>query len=394
MIEDSELKALLQDIESDRVERTRSRWDVDKFSEAICAFANDLPGHRKNGYLIIGADDRTGQPVGINVDNELMTKLGDLRRQGNVLPQPSLNVAKFSLDGGDVAIVEVIPHNLPPVRYKGFTYIRIGPRKGIASAQDERILIERRISSAKTFDALPCLESKLDDLVLDLFTLNYRPEAIASEVIAENKRSIEQQLASLRFYDTRHNCPTNAGILLFGQSPLQWIPGAYIQFVHYEGIDQSSNVLDEKRISGDLLTVLRELDGLIALQVTTTLHQETALREKEVYNYPIIALRELIINAVIHRDYESNAPVRFYRFSDHIEIQNPGGLYGAAIYNFPQQNDYRNQILAEAAHNLGYVNKFGRGVIRAKEELLRNGSPEPIYTFEGGYVAVTVMERA
>ena len=82
------------------------------------------------------------------------------------------------------------------------------------------------------------------------------------------------------------------------------------------------------------------------------------------------------MNAVMHRDYESNMPIRFYWFSDHIEIQNAGGLYGAVTpETFPNLNDYRNPKIAEAMKTLGYVNTFGRGIARAQRLLRENGNP-------------------
>jgi predicted HTH transcriptional regulator len=81
------------------------------------------------------------------------------------------------------------------------------------------------------------------------------------------------------------------------------------------------------------------------------------------------------MNAIMHRDYESNAPVKFYQFTDRIEIVNPGGLYGnARPENFPNVNDYRNPVIAEAMKVLGYVNRFNRGIARVKVELKENGN--------------------
>ena len=77
------------------------------------------------------------------------------------------------------------------------------------------------------------------------------------------------------------------------------------------------------------------------------------------------------------------SPTRFYQFSDRIEIQNPGGLYGeASPENFPRVNAYRNPIVAEAMHVLGYVNRFGRGIARAQRFMNENGSPEPCFEFQ------------
>ena len=94
-------------------------------------------------------------------------------------------------------------------------------------------------------------------------------------------------------------------------------------------------------------------------------------------DYPTVAMRELLLNAIMHRSYESNAPVYFHWFADRIEIQSPGGLYGmASPENFPTRTDYRNPVVSEAMATLGYVNRFGRGVIRAQEALRQNGNPE------------------
>ena len=107
------------------------------------------------------------------------------------------------------------------------------------------------------------------------------------------------------------------------------------------------------------------------------------LREKTVLNYPDLALRELLMNACMHRDYQSNMPIRLYQYEDRIEILNAGGLYGEARpENFPTVNDYRNPIIAESMRGLKYVNMFNRGIQRVKNLLNDNGNPSPIFNVE------------
>jgi ATP-dependent DNA helicase RecG len=107
------------------------------------------------------------------------------------------------------------------------------------------------------------------------------------------------------------------------------------------------------------------------------------LREKTLLNYPDLALRELLMNACMHRDYQSNMPIRLYQYEDRIEILNAGGLYGEARpENFPTVNDYRNPIVAEAMRGLKYVNMFNRGIQRVKTMLQDNGNPEPKFTVD------------
>ena len=367
-----EIKALLTDIEADNVERTVSTNDTAKFCEAICAFANDLPNHGKPGYLFIGAQD-SGEIEGIEVTDQLLQNLASHRDSGQIGPLPSLAVYKRSFPEGDIAVVEVQPSDMPPVRYRGRAWIRVGPRRGIANEQDERILTERRIHNARTFDMQPCLGCGQDQIVHSLFD-DYRNASVAPEIIAENNRDILQQMAALGLWDIGNQCVTNAGALLFSEAPQSWLPGSYIQYVCYDGADLESDILDERRFTGDLPTSLRALDAFVQTLFPSRPVPVSALREEQVTPYPQWAIRELLMNAVMHRDYQSNAPIHFYWFSDRIEIQNPGGLYGAAT-NFPHQTDYRNPKIAEAMKNLDYVNQFGRGIATAQAALRKNGNP-------------------
>lgn len=389
MLTQVQLLKLLADIESDRIECTISTSNTDKFSQAVCAFANDLHNHRQPGYLVIGVDDQ-GVPAGLTVSDQLLQNLGALRSDGNVLPLPMLSVAKFGLPGGEVAVVEVQPSDLPPVRYKGQVWIRVGPRRAIASEQEERVLMERRIALARSFDAQPCPEATLDDLDQDRFLLTYRKRAIALDVIAANGRTLPQQLAGLRFFDLRRNCPTHAGILLFGPRPTRFLPGAYIQFLRLAGNDATSEVLDAKEIHGDLLTILQTLDLLVDVNLRQRPVYVSTLKENIVADYPKTAVRELLLNAVMHRNYQSNTPIRFYWYADHIDIENPGGLYGEAIGYFPERNDYRNPVIAEAMRALGYVNRYGQGVLRAQKALKDNGNLSAMFKTEGDWFSVRI----
>ena len=207
---------------------------------------------------------------------------------------------------------------------------------------------------------------------------------------------LTEQMASLKFYDLTANCPTYVGVLVFGINPLFYLPGAHIQYVKYNGRGLASDVSFEKSFSGALITLLAELDDFVKNQV---IHSKptalSSLKEQQVSDYPVIAIRESLMNAVMHRDYQSNAPIRFYEFSDRIEISNPGGLYGSARpENFPNSNDYRNPAIAEVMKVLGYVNRFNRGIARVKEAMRKNANPEPDYVFDqSAYFSVTLPKN-
>jgi ATP-dependent DNA helicase RecG len=227
-----------------------------------------------------------------------------------------------------------------------------------------------------TFDAMPCIGATIADLDLPIIKRDYLHRAVAEDVLADDKRDLEEQLASLGFYDLKYNCPTYGAIVLFGANPERYLPGSYIQYVRFKGKDKGGEILNEFKFNGNLCRALVKIDNFIETGVAMKRPVPvSALREETYSKYPYWATRELLMNAVMHRDYESNAAVQFYEYDDRIEIQNPGGLYGKVRPdNFPNVNDYRNPFIAEAMKTLGYVNRFSRGVNRVQKELVENGN--------------------
>jgi ATP-dependent DNA helicase RecG len=392
MITKEELEQLLPRLEQDRIEKTISVNDANKFGEAICAFANDLANHNQPGYLIIGAHD-DGTKASMTITEQNLQTLLSFRTDGRIVPPPSMVVTKFDYPDGELVVVEVQPHFLPPVRYNGRVCIRAGIRKGYANEADERILTEKRTAFARSFDVLPCKGSTLQDISIELFKLRYLPSAIDADTLAENGRELKAQLASLKFYDLKEDCPTYAGILMFGTNPRFYVPGAFVQYVRFKGEDEISDFDFEHRFDGDLTTQLGQMEEFIKANIVKIVLHE--IGGEYVSSYPLSAVKELLFNAVIHKDYQSNGPIRFYEFSDRIEISNAGGLYGKARpENFPNENDYRNPALAEAIKNLGFVNQFNVGVKRAKGALHKNGNPEPEFvTDQSNSFLVKIFKR-
>ncbi|MFM9837860.1 MAG: RNA-binding domain-containing protein [Cyclobacteriaceae bacterium] len=381
MLTIDEVKSLMNDLESDRVERTIS-FREDKLGPATCAFSNDFPNHKQPGYILLGVND-DGTVNGMTIGDDDLQKIGNVKSNGNVLPQPSLVVSPvYKIDEGDVVVVEVKPSLYPPVRYDGRCWIRVGARKSKASIEEERMLIEKRSSTAKTFDTQPCLGSAVSDLNTDLFKTFYLPKAIDEETLKENNREIKQQLASLRFYDLAHECPTHAGILLFGEKPTHFVPGAYVQYVKIPGKEIIPGIEFEKVFKKSLCLDLSNIDEFIQSVIIkkSLLQKPDSMQEQIIYNYPLWAIREFVFNAIIHRNYESNAPILIYEFLDRIEIKNPGYLFGQVNKdNFPHLSDYRNLEVAEALKTLGYINKFNFGIATAKKYLRENNNPDPIF---------------
>lgn len=396
---DDELLALIGDLESDQAERKRS-WKGDapeKGRQAVCAFANDLPNHGKPGVLFVGIED-AGTPASADfvVTDELLQTLADIKTDGKITPPPTMTVAKRQLLGRDVAVVTVWPADAPPVRLDGRIWIRTGPRRGQASAQDERVLNEKRRFRDRSFDTHPVGGSSLDDLSRTYFESEYLPQAVARDVLEVNGRSYEERLASLGMVASVDEVtPTVVGLLTLGKSPRTWVPPAYVQFLRIRGTQWGDAVVDEQEIDGNLDTMLRRLDEKLKATLSVSVDFTSGVTtEVRVTPYPLTALQQLARNAVMHRTYENtNAPVRIYWFDDRIEISNPGGPFGAVTaQNFgrPGVSDYRNPVLAGVLKSLGFVQRFGFGIAEARRALEANGNPPLEFQVEATTVLAIV----
>jgi ATP-dependent DNA helicase RecG len=397
-MDDSDLIHLLHDLESDRVERKASPSDPDRICEAICAFANDLPQHRQPGVLFIGVHDN-GKCASLVVNDELLLKLADLRSNGNILPFPSITVQKKNLDGCELAVVVVEPSDDPPVRFRGRTWVRVGPRRAIATPEEERRLTEKRRARNVPFDIQPVVAATMGDLDLELFRRTYLPAALPIDILEENHRSVEQQLASLRFTTIGpESHPTVLGILVIGKDVRLFFPGAYVQFVRIDGQELTDPIKDQKEIGGPLVEQLRLLDELLRINISVALEITSDITDTRQPDYPLVALQQLVRNAILHRTYEgTNAPVRLYWYADRIEIHSPGGPYGQVHrdnFGDPGVTDYRNPHLAEAMKSLGYIQRFGVGISQARRSLQDNGNPPPEFIVEETRVLVTIRRHA
>ena len=396
-MKDADLEQLLTDLESDRVERKESASDGNSIRQAICAFANDMPDHREPGVLFVGVRD-DGECARLPITDELLRRLSDVRSDGNILPLPAMTVEKRTLKGCEVAVVIVQPADAPPVRLRGRTWIRVGPRRAIASPQEERRLSEKRRARDLPFDLHPVTAASRTDLSEGLFRSTYLPEAVAADVLAENARTLDQQLASLRFVTPGDPpIPTVVGLLVIGTSPADFIPGAYVQFLRLQGSELTDSISNRKELSAPMPELLRRLDEVMEahIQVATEIREHTT--EVRRPDYPLSALQQLTRNALLHRDYQtSNAPVRITWFEDRIEIQNPGGPYGQVTrenFGSPGITDYRNPHLAEALKTLGFVQRFGMGIQIARKELADNGNGGPEFDVQDNHVLVVVRKR-
>jgi ATP-dependent DNA helicase RecG len=388
------IRRLYEDGEGERVE-WKQEFAKDKICRTICAFSNDLANIGKPGVIFIGRRD-DGACAGLTVDDALLNKIVEIRSEGKVVPRPIMQVVGIEIDKCDMAVIVVQPSDTPPVYYEGRIYVRVGPSTREATREEERRLFEKR--QAKFFDIAPIREASLDDLDLLYLREEYIPSAVSREVLLENDRSLEHQLAALHLL-TPDGIPTVLGMLVGGKNPRDALPGAYVQFLRVDGEDITDPIRDQEEIGGQLREVLQRVNDKLQAHNTIATELTGEITEIQRPDYPLVALQELIDNALMHRDYHSsNAPVRVTWFNDRIEIHNPGGPFGRvteANFGQPNATDYRNPNLAAAMKHLGYVQRFGLGIPLSRRRLAENHNPEPLFEAKAdeNYVLVTVRRR-
>ena len=393
---DEKLESWIEGGEADRVEfkeDLKGSASI-RIREAICAFANDLPRSGLPGIVVLGLRDN-GSSAGIPITDQIMQNLADMGSDGNIVPPPTLSVQKRLYKGEEIAVVTVLPSDSPPVRYKGTIFVRTGPRRSIANAQDERILNERRNSKHRPFDVTPVPGTNASDLSDYRFNEEYLPRAVDRTSLSANERSSTERLAATKMIaSVDDERATILGLMILGVNPRDFIPGAYVQFLRIDGSDFSDPIIDERAIDGTAPGVLTRLEDTLRSHNFNRIDIVSEDTEQRKETYPFAALQQLVRNAIMHRDYETtNAPVRVTWFGDRIEIQNPGGPFGVVSRdNFAQHGitDYRNPNLAESMRVLGYVQRFGVGIPTAQRLLREAGHPKLEFTVEDAHVLATV----
>lgn len=218
----------------------------------------------------------------------------------------------------------------------------------------------------------------------------YERSFFSEEIIKRNKRSLSDKLKSIHFAG-KNGHPTYGGLLVCGINPQLYLPNAYILFLKVDGDDlKDRSKINEKEIKGSLSSMISSIETLIDLYIDTTMIKEGFTNKKQ-FSYPYTAIRELIFNAIMHRDYSMDTMIRVYWFKNKIIIQSPGGLKSPANKeDFPNQTSYRNSVISSTMKALGKVEKYGSGVSLAQDLLKENGNPPAIFEFNDYFVKVSV----
>jgi ATP-dependent DNA helicase RecG len=352
---------------------------VTRLSITLAGMANT-----HGGTIILGVAPRSREIHGVH---DLESAL-DLVFQASLLADPPLVIPiPNTAQVGDVrTLVISIPAGLPHVynvdgRYWGREGAQTNP---LPPKRLRELLLERGEVQFET--RLPS-KASLEDLDLDqvrvyLQALQLPGDEPFEEVLLRRGclQKVERGLA-----------PTYAGLLLFGRYPQQWLPNSTLLAVRFQGTGLGDEFIKQE-IRGTLPEQLRQAENFVRVNLRSVTRLRGMMHE-EILEYPFEAVRELLVNAVAHRDYNLQGDnIHLHIYTDRLEVQSPGKLPGpVTLENLLEARFSRNAVIAQVLSDLGYIERLGYGLDRVVAVLKRHGMRPPRFEETTGTFRVTLF---
>ena len=357
-------------------DRKSARKDAKGLSNHIVAFAN-----ADGGTLVIGIEDN-GDITGIDA---YINNINDTLRVPFNYCKPSIRVITETVackdkDGNpNHILIMTIPQSSElHANQQDEVYYRMGDKSKKLNF-DERLQL-MYAKGSRYFEDEPVFRSTLDDIDMDFVTeyckkIGYTKSA--EEYIKQNKDYIIR-------HDGREEM-SGAALLLFGKEPQRFFPRARVRFIRYDGteakVGTEMNVIKDKMFEGKILDIVRQSLDFVGDQIKEHTRLGNDGRFHTTPEYPEFVWKEIIINAIAHRDYSiKGTDIQIKMFDDHITVESPGTLPGIVrLSNIRTVHFSRNPKIARFLQEYDYVKEFGEGVDRMFKEMADAGLPAPEY---------------
>ncbi len=376
------LTELLSRPEGKDLEFKRDLSSPDGALRAIVAFANT-----SGGTLLVGVEDGTRRVRGVKdvlAQEERLTNLIDHQITPRLVPEIEILPWRRT----NILLVRVHPspgrpHYLKKLGFPEGVYVRIGSTNRRA---DPSMIEEMgRFARQESFDEQPIAE-------LNSEAIDFR---VASELFQPHRKLQRTDLRALRLL-TKHqgkDVPTVGGLLLFGRPSerMEFFPDAWIQAGRFSGTDRR-HILDSVEIRS--LPAQAVEDAIVFVRKYLAREMVIgAARRSDKWTLPAVALREAVVNAVVHADYaQRGAPIRLALFDDRLEVENPGILpFGLTVEDLWQGiSRLRNRVIGRVFQELGLIEQWGSGIQRMASACREAGLPPPVLEEIGARFRVTL----
>lgn len=378
MLHELELQRIISGGETTTIELKLAPPRPSELAERLCGMANG-----QGGLVIIGVEDASLKIVGVkDARMAVDVTLRATRQIQPVLildpPEPEI----YSLDGILLVVISVPPNRGPLYQSSGVCWIRRSTHTvPLTVSEMLEIANDRGLVS---WELLPARKATMQSIDLEL---------VASYLNQRNKRSghsarfddLEKVLIGLdcaMITNTGEVRPTNAGILFFGYDPQQSMPQSEVVCVIYRDELGVGGYIDRKIIRGTLQELIDEIETYLTKYIAVGA-EIVGWKRIDLPEYPIEALREAVVNAVVHRDYSREGEsIRIFYYSDRIEVHSPGLLLpGITVEQMSRgevMSKLRNRTMAGLLRDIpGYMERVGSGVRFMLNEMKRMDLPAP-----------------
>ena len=353
----------------------------EKFDERTIESAVAFPNTR-GGIIFIGVSDKNNIK-GIKVGKETLNQWTNQISQSTdprIIPE----LEEIKIDGKTVIAVKIKENPIKPISKKGRCFKRVDSSNRAMSAQE--VAQMHLHSTGMSWDNYPAKDTSLEDIDIDNVNRYIRKaRETGRKKVGDDEEPI-QVLEKMNLITEGQ--PTWAAILLFSKETNKFISQAAI---HCGRFKQKNIVIDDRMIVGTVLEQIEEAMDFIRKNINVEFVMTGKPQRDQIWDYPLEALREAIINAVCHRDYTifSNIEVRIY--DDKLIIRSPGFLpYGITLEELykPHSSTLRNKGLAEVLYDTELIERWGSGIEKIQQHCLDAGLPEPIFEEYQGFQVV------
>ena len=373
----------------------RLHWFPDNFHISNLAATLSGMANSDGGVIVLGISPRRGEVHGVSN----LTDTFDSVFQAELMLEPPLVLplphgVKF---GSKQVVVIQVPPGLPNVySLHGQYWERKGTQTQLIPPRQLRTLLLDRTEIQ--FDRRVAVGARYEDL--DPKQISDYLEAVTSSNELQWDKPIKEDMKAQ--FLLQRGClqrmegrltPTYAGLLLFCETPQQWLPSAVILAARFPGKKFSDDYIKQE-IRGSLPQQLRQAETFLRSNLRTTVHMN-GLSHREVLEYPFEAVRELLVNAVVHRDYNAQGDtIHLQLFNDRLEVHSPGGLPGPVnLENLLQARFARNPVITQLMADLGFVERLGYGLDRVVSTMQEMHLPPPKFDETAGSFIVTLKNN-
>ena len=357
----------------------KANWR-DEYLKWICGFAN-----ASGGKLYIGIDDK-GKVTGIDNHNKL---LEDLPNKFRDILGVYAEVNLQSEDGKHYLEI-IVPRYDVPISVRGKYYVRTGSTlQELTGLALNEFILKR---TGKTWDDIPEQRASINDIDESSVKQFLKDARIVKRINVEDDISISDLLEKLRLLEDGYL--KRAAIVLFGKDPGKFYPNMAVKIGKFGETD--ADLKFHEVVEGNLIQLKDRIGEMLNAKFFIHPIDFMGMQRVELDEYPVAAVREMILNALVHRNY-MGAPTQIRLYGDNFSVWNDGSLpEGISEEDLKKvhRSKPRNPLLADVCFKAGYIDSWGRGTIKIIEACKNAGLPEPVLKEEqGGFLSKIFKDR-